>query len=236
VKDDITQQIVKFREERASKQLHMNGQMRQTRGMLIWMSLLSVYLLALTSCGPTQEQPSQSAQSSRREADQVAQAMGADSSKLSDHDFEVLVEMNVLSTRWNHAAAPLVRDYLDPNVQADSWVRSASAIIAEMRAVHMEMSAEVQSLEDEGLRKTLVEIVENYRAKLNALVVLHNAVASGDTESEQAAQVQLSTATQEGQRLAQALIERIRPLVDPAELEREARKRAEDISDRMRPR
>jgi len=206
----------------------------RSRAYLIYKILfLTLASIVLISCEQSQKQSNQSAERTHQQVDRTAIALGADSSGISDHDYEVLVKMNVLVSRWNITAAPLVRDYLDPNVSGDTWVRDATSLINEMRSIHMEMSVIVISMQDEGLRSTLNEVVENYRDKLDALVMLQNAVSRGDAELEQEAQTQLSEAGEEGKRLALSYIEKIRPFVDPTELEAQGRKKAKEISDRM---
>lgn len=47
---------------------------------------------------------------------------------------DALALFSGLPNRWNRAAAPILRDYLDPNVPAERWVKEASQYIGELRA------------------------------------------------------------------------------------------------------
>ena len=148
---------------------------------------------------------------------------------------DALATLSGLPKRWNQAAAPLVRDYLDPNVPADRWVKEASPYIGELRAVHIEMHARTLAIREQETRKFFQELIANYRAKLDSLIILHNAVARGDQEAEQQAYQALSEASVEGQRLSQALIEKIRPNVNPDALADELSKSSKEIGELMKP-
>lgn len=148
---------------------------------------------------------------------------------------DALTTISDLPKRWNRAAAPLVRDYLDPNVPADRWVKEASPYIGELRAVHIEMHACTLAIREQETRKFFQELIANYRAKLDSLIILHNAVARGDQEAGQQAYQALSEASVEGQRLSQVLIEKIRPDVGPDALAVELRKSSKEIGELMKP-
>ena len=137
--------------------------------------------------------------------------------------------------RWNRAAAPLVRDYLDPNVPRDRWVVEAAPYIGELRAAHVEMQTCALAIQDPGIRATSTEIAANYRAKLDWITRLHNAVAHGDATAEQQATAGLSEAAAEGQVLAIALLDKVRPYVDPQVLSEKARKQGKEIGELMKP-
>lgn len=166
----------------------------------------------------------------------VHAALEAQARTISPADADAIASFIDLPARWNRAAAPLVRDYLDPNVPADRWVRDASRQVAELRAVHAEMRACALAIQDPGIKQTFQEVTANYRAKLDCVTALHNAVAHGDHEAEQEAQQALSEASAEGQKLAQALIESLRPYVDPQVLSDELKKRGKAIGELMKPR
>ena len=98
------------------------------------------------------------------------------------------------------------------------------------------MQASTFAMSDPGIKQTFQDFATNYRAKLDCVTALHNAVAQEDQEAEQRAQQALSEASAEGQRLAQALLERLRPYVDPQFLTEEMRKRGKAIGELMKPR
>lgn len=81
---------------------------------------------------------------------------------------------------WNRGAEPLIRDYLDPNVAAGEWVSAASDQIIAMRQAYMALEKDVMLLTDPGVRSAFTKFVENYRAKLDAVVMLHIAGSKGD--------------------------------------------------------
>jgi hypothetical protein len=97
------------------------------------------------------------------------------------------------------------------------------------------MEADTLAIQDPGIRKTFQDITTNYRRKLDCITALHNAVAQGNQAAEQQAQRALSEASAEGQKLAQTLLERLRPYVDPTVLADEMRKRGRAIGELMKP-
>lgn len=162
-------------------------------------------------------------------------AFQAEGRALSAGDADAIALFIDLPSRWNQSAAPLVRDYLDPNVPADRWVKEASTHVSELRAVYLEMQTATFAIGDPGIKTTCEELVENYRAKLDSVTALHNAVARGDQEGEQQAQHALSTASAEGHRLASAFLDRLRPYVDSQTLVSEMTKRGKAVGELMKP-
>jgi len=198
---------------------------------------LWIAALAVGSAGCGEEQLSDSSTEPRITADQdvtrdVTQAHGQ---TIPPGDLEAIALFSDLPARWNLVAAPLVRDYLDPNVSAERWVTEASTSIGELRAIQAEMLATVFALNDPGIKKTYLELATNYRTKLDCVTALHNAVARGDQDAEQRAQEALSRATAEGQQLAQMFLDRLRPYVEPEHLSRELNKRGKEIGQLMKP-
>lgn len=137
-------------------------------------------------------------------------AIGATTS-LSQHDVKVLSELGTYPRQWNAAAAPFVRDYQDPNVSAEEWLASAGAQVEAMRAAARGLDMQVLSISDAGVRATLEPLSSNYKRKFAAVIALRNAVAAGDQTGEAAANAELSSAAADGQRLAAALADRLRP-------------------------
>lgn len=86
------------------------------------------------------------------------------------------------------------------------------------------MYARPNEIRDPETRKFFQELIANYRAKLDSLIFLHNAVGQGNQEFEQQAYQSLSDASVEGQRLSQILLEKIRPHTAPSVLAEELRK------------
>lgn len=159
----------------------------------------------------------------------AADPLNAEGNSISQNDADILAGFSDLASKWNRVAAPLVRDYVDPNVPAARWVRDASAQVGGLRAVFLEMHANALGIQDPGIRRLILEIVQNYRSKLDSVTALHNTVAVGDQDGEQRAQERLAAASAEGQNLARSLLERLRPFVDPSELTAVLKKRGKDI-------
>jgi len=200
------------------------------------MLLLAFVLLASVECQSTDSHPSQNSTISRDQSNAIAQALGSTSSSISSHDYEAIVNYSKATHSWNIAVAPLIRDYLDPNVSADAWVSDARPIIAEVRKIYASMFATVVSIQDTGLRKIIMQVVTNYKAKLDAMTALHLAVAAGDAEAAQSASNALSQAASEGSVLALSLMDRIRPYVDPDTLQAVAKRKGHELSEYMKPR
>jgi len=211
------------------------GLMRFGKFLFAPLMLVTGLLILANGCGS----PGSDSQVPRQAAvDQAVAraAFQAQAPSMSAGDAAAIACIVDLPARWNRSAAPLVRDYLDPNVPADRWVKEASIHIGELRAVQVEMQACTFAIQDPGIKRTFQEIAANYRTKLDWITALHNAVAQGDQQAEQGAQQALSYASAEGQRLGQALLERLRPYVDPQVLTDELRKKGKEIGDLMRPR
>lgn len=201
--------------------------------------------LMIVACDPPPESKSERSrnqpgsklkhpQNKRAAQDGARVALEAHGQSISPADADAIENFEDFGARWNRAAAPFVRDYLDPNVPADRWVKEASQHVKELRAVYIEMHARTVAIEDAGIRGTFEDITANYRTKLDCVTRLHNAVAQGDTEAEQQVQQELSNAVAEGQRLAKAMIERLRPYVDPQVIAAIAKKRGKEAAELTR--
>ena len=171
--------------------------------------------LMIVACDPPPESKSERSgnqSGSKLEHPQSKQA-GQDGAPVApaSSDADAIENFYGFAARWNRFATPFVRDYNDPNVSADRWVREAAQYVKELRAVYMEMHARTVTIEDAGLKSTLENLTANYQTKLDYVTRLHKAVAQGDAEAEQHAQQELSIAAAEGQRLAKAMIQRQRP-------------------------
>lgn len=170
-----------------------------------FVSILGIALM-LVGCDHSQESRSDgsrgrpASKSRKQEAENTGArvALGASGPSISASDWDAIYSFREFAKRWNDAAAPFVRDYLDPNVPADRWVREASQHVKELRSVHIEMYARTVAIEDAGIRGTLEDMTANYRTKLDCLTRIHIAVAQGNAEAEQQAQQDLSNAATEG--------------------------------------
>lgn len=161
--------------------------------------------------------------------------LGVDPTTLSKTDAAVFTELAKLAGRWNHAGAPLVRDYLDPNVPRDRWVREATGHLATLRGVVRDMQVEIVVVENPALRDALTAYGENYKWKLRCLHDIQMAVARGDAMAEEAAQRELAAAHVEARKLIMVLLEGLRPYVDAASLRETFRSKSEEVNELMRP-
>ncbi len=150
-------------------------------------------------------------------------------------DIDVIVAISGLSSQWNKAVAPLVRDYLDPNISSEQWAKEASFYVAKLRSIYLEMNALTFMIQDAGIRNIFKEFAENYRAKLSGITALHYAVAYGDATAAKQASQSISKATSEGNQLAQSLLEKLRPYIDNKVLIYELQKRVRNIDESTKP-
>lgn len=70
-------------------------------------------------------------------------------------------------------------------------------------------------LESPRLRSVVLQLVANYRDKLEALVQLVGAVSAGDTSAERSAALQVQSTAAEGNRIASRLVRVARQLGCP---------------------
>lgn len=122
------------------------------------------------------------------------------------NDLPLIDELRTHTTAWNETLAPVVADYLDPNVEADDWVVEAGPIFGELEPMIGAMGNVASKISDAALRNQVMAIIDNYRAKLKAFTKLVNAVSVGDSGAEGTAQKELDQASQDGTRLAEELI------------------------------
>jgi hypothetical protein len=150
-------------------------------------------------------------------------------------DIEVIIYLSSLPSQWNKAVAPLIRDYLDPNISSEQWVKEASFHIGKLRSIYLEMNALTLMLQDAGIRNIFEEFVDNYKAKLIAVTDLHFAVAHGDPTAEKQASQAISKAASKGNQLAQSFLQKLRPHIDNKTLIYELQKRGRSIDELMKP-
>ncbi len=92
----------------------------------------AVLTLMLVSCEPPPEtkpgtsrvQPGSKLahpQDARGRREGARAALKANGKSITTSDWNVIEDFDDFTARWNRAAAPFVRDYLDPNVPADRW-------------------------------------------------------------------------------------------------------------------
>jgi hypothetical protein len=140
-------------------------------------------------------------------------AVGA-SNDLSEHDVAVFTGLGSHVQRFNAAAQPLITDYTDPTVSIFRWVRSAGRHIEDMQAAATAMEVDVLSIEDKGLRETLLVMSDTLRDEVRAIIELRNAVAHLDVRGERVALRHLRRAANERRQQALEMLDRLRPYVD----------------------
>jgi len=198
--------------------------------------LFILLIQACYSCDIPEENTSDDkSKVSKRPDHLTAWALGADQKNISDSDLRALSSLDTLASKWNDIAAIIIRDYQDPHVSAYKWIDDTRYNIAELRKIHMLMNSNLISMQDKNLKKSIDKIVENYRSKLDALVLLHNAVAMGDVEAYKEATEQIAKASEEGRKFALEYFDKIRTYVHPDSLKSDLQKRAERIADKMKP-
>lgn len=165
---------------------------------------------------------------SMRDADEPSaqeRAFGAEE-PLSGHDEAVFSTLHDHLRRYNHAYLPLLIDYLDPGVSARKWVRTAGGHIREMRLAATAMRTDIVSVEDDGLRGTLLPLADVLEDEVAAFTELRLAVAGLDIEAERRAMRQVRAASEERRRVGAEWFDRLRPYVDAATIEQILREAA----------
>lgn len=158
----------------------------------------------------------------------VEGALGA-SDELSAHDQDVIAGLGSYVQRFNAAALPLVTKYNDITIDDPTttfneraptgtlWAFSARRHIKEMYAATIAMRVDILSIEDDGVRESLLRIEDTMRDEVNAMVDLQSAVPF-KVKAERRALRQLQRAAAQRQQLGIELLDRLRPYVDPATL------------------
>ena len=104
---------------------------------------------------------------------------------LQESDYQRIEEFMELTGRWNEVSAPMVLQYLDPEVGAEDWVKSSQPVLAELREIHGLMKVEVALFPSSPFRDEYLSVlVESQGRKLAALTGIHAAVFNGDVEAE----------------------------------------------------
>jgi hypothetical protein len=138
---------------------------------------------------------------------------------LSDHDLSVLSDLGEYVNRYNAASLPLITDYLDTDISAKAWVRSAARHIDDMRAAVDAMERDIESLDDDGARAVVRTFPLVLRDQLAAVIELRDAVARLDPRAERAAARHLRQATARRQKVGRDFLDRLSEYVDPSILQ-----------------
>ena len=104
-------------------------------------------------------------------------------------DFSRVETVMGFTGRWNEVSAPMVIQYLDPEVSAEQWVKDASPVLAELREILAQMKSELILFPKSSFRDSyLAELLRTQGEKLDAMTQIHKAVSQGDQEAELLAQ------------------------------------------------
>lgn len=104
---------------------------------------------------------------------------------------QVASSLDLLMKEWNYVSGPIVEKYKDPTVNAEAWLISSENIIVELTSIYFRMVQLIEEKEDRD--PVFIKLVENKRKKINALVNLRSAVASGNINEEKMALKELTT-------------------------------------------
>lgn len=148
-------------------------------------------------------------------ADVVDESITPSEPAVSRADGRVMKRMRTHSRSWNEALSPIVADYLDPNISGPAWVEEAGPIFGVLEPKVRAMAELASRLANPRLRAVVLDVVANYRDKLEALTLLVSAVAAGDADAERSAALQVQSAAAEGNRLAGRLARVARQLGCP---------------------
>lgn len=196
----------------------------------MWFSrVLVATAVLLTGCQAADSPPPEAGNTPKFDAPpQVAEGSG---DAPASEDLRATLALTDLTWKWNEEVAPIVRTYLDPEVSGETWVTATTGRLDGLRGIHTRMTAASMTVANAGLRDQLLAIVRNYGQKLDALTLLHHAVAEGDQTQEAAARQEISRTTAEGTELALRFLDSIRPFLDPDDLARELERRGQQASD-----
>jgi len=149
------------------------------------MALLLGVLVAIASCSKEEQVEVQGVQSQEVGSKWEDQIEGTLLECLQESDYHRIEEFMGLTGRWNEVSAPMVLQYLDPEVGAEDWVKSAQPVLAEMREIHSLMKMEVALFPPSPFRDEYLSVlVESQGRKLAAMTGIHTAVYDGDVEAE----------------------------------------------------
>jgi hypothetical protein len=125
-------------------------------------------------------------------------------------DLAALEGLRKYTRRWNQLVTPVVRDYNDPNVSADQWLRGKGDLLMKLGQLVSGLRADSMLLQNDELRALVRRVGSNYQDKWDALNVLVQAVAGGRSAAERRAQIDLRRAAQAGNELAFELSDLLR--------------------------
>lgn len=115
----------------------------------------------------------------------------------------------------NRATAPLMRDYLDPSIDAQQWLESSKGHLAKVREVYLKQQTDCARLADSGARATITPIVDLHKQMLDLWQLVQNAIAKGDTDLEATLMRTLRATGLKKQEVAMPIFHRMREAIGP---------------------
>lgn len=111
---------------------------------------------------------------------EIGAIYGAENKTPSSVDIQACLNSAKANGEWNRITAVVVRDLLDPQVTAEEWVRSTTAVMPQMRAVVMTMIADARLVSDAGIARSLLPLAEVHRELLDTYTLITLATSEGD--------------------------------------------------------
>lgn len=152
------------------------------------------------------------------------------SGKLTKSDFRLIAKFEVLQSDWNSVLAPLVRGLRDPQLDPQSWSRTARRTLDEMTKIRVSMAVATSQIEDSSARSVVKEVDAINAQLLIAWEDIRVAVANGDEDAYRRAGIKAQQLAMEKASVAGPVLRRLKEkfgekAVDGA-IERELREMA----------
>lgn len=160
----------------------------------------------------------------------LARAYRAKSSPVNQNDAEILLRFGVYGAEWNRAAAPLVRNYIDPNVTGDQWVELSKIPIAQLKTVLLRTKIDCDLLSDTGVKEFIKPIIEVNDRMLGLYLQLQSAIITGNNGEESTVMSELQAAAQRKQQLGLLIIQSFREQLGAGKVDQRLHEMISEIS------
>ena len=108
----------------------------------------------------------------------------AEAESISKHDTLILLKWGKYGQKWNLASAPIVRDFIDQSVSADTFLGTSSKQLRQLTSIVYKMDTDAIRIEDKGVRKTIYPIVSHHKKGLVIYNELHLAVVNENQDKQ----------------------------------------------------
>jgi hypothetical protein len=112
----------------------------------------------------------------------LAWAYQAKANSLSKHDTLILLKWGKYGQEWNLGSAPIVRDFLDQSVSAESFLKTSSTQLRKLTSIVYKMDTDAFRIEDAGVRNTISSMVSHHKKGLKIYNELHRAVMTNNSD------------------------------------------------------